>query len=225
VPLNSRKNKYKIILLVQCAYLGLAVGLYNPTPLDIYNTGFYRPEQRGREEKAAQVKLRHHHMGLMKPHMPLIPGDIAISDEVFPYLKPSDKSSFTEDAAWVEYNFARMVHPFSNSISGTMLTQLRSCAYLKQKRIETFAYSETDMSQFCKLYISALLFNAGGHSLFEFSAPLFLSEVKQEFKFKTMSLKSMFFDNNEAAFNAISYIYFPICLGSGKSCGFLFGEF
>ena len=82
-----------------------------------------------------------------------------------------------------------------------MLTQLRACAYLKQKGIETFAYSETDMTQFCKLYISALLFNAGGHSLFEFSSPLFLSEVKQEFKFKTMSLKSMFFDNNEAAFN------------------------
>ena len=62
--------------------------------------------------------------------MPLPQDDIARAEAAIGYLKPSDQAIYNENAAWVQGNFERLVHPFSNSISGTMLCQLRSLARL-----------------------------------------------------------------------------------------------
>ena len=130
-------SRQKIILLAACSYLGLLICNYiKEIPYnEIYHTGFYLPEQRGRKQKINQEKFWHHHRGVMQPMMPLSVSDIAWSKDKIPFLKPSDKSTYTE-STWVRANFKKMVHPFSNSISGTMLAQLRVCAYFKKNTIK-----------------------------------------------------------------------------------------
>ena len=59
------------------------------------------------------------------------------------------------------------------------------------------------MGKFSQLYISSMLFYSGGHSLYEFTAPLSLKDVRKEFKsiedFDKIGLKSMFFTDNDIA--------------------------
>lgn len=55
------------------------------------------------------------------------------------------------------------------------------------------------------MYVSALLFNAGGHSLHEFVAPLGLTQVQEEFAdidgFNTLDLEELFLNSNKDAFD------------------------
>ena len=140
------------------------------------------------------------------------------------YLKPSDMSIFKEDAAWVHYNFNRLVHPFSNSISGTMLVQLRVLAGIKQHGLKDPLLLKIDsLSSYFKLMTSAMILHSGGHSYFEFLTPIMLDPVRKEFRdlpgFKLLNMESMLYTGNEPAVeNAIleSRAYNRITLLRGK---------
>ena len=130
--------------------------------------------------------------------------DIALSEKKISYLKPSDKSIFKENAAWVKYNFNRLVHPFSNSISGTMLVQLRVLAGIKQHHMFDPLFLRIDsLSSYFKLMTSAMILHSGGHSYFEFLTPITLDAVREEFEdvpgFELLNMQSMLYTGNELA--------------------------
>lgn len=126
----------------------------------------------------------------MKSHMFLPYDDIACRKTVFPLIKPSDQASFIEDSVWTRDNFTRLVHHFSNSISGTMLSQLRVYLKFKSNGINTFTQSLEKLALYSQLSIAAMLYYSGGHSLHEFVAPLTLEATQFYFlKYLPMLLK------------------------------------
>ena len=205
-PQLSAPEREKIELLAKSSFLGVINAWYTPMPLDIYGTGIYSEENKGKEMLKGQDSTRNQNFGLMKGHMPLALDDIARSDKEIPYLKPSDQAAFVEQAQWVKSNFGKMVHPFSNSISGTMLCQLRANAKLRNEGHGVFTDSGEKMGQFSQLFVSAMLFNSGGHNLNEFIAPMALDSVRDEFRttpnFDKINLESMYRVGNEEAFDA-----------------------
>lgn len=205
-PDLSAPEREKVELLVKSSFLGVVNAWYTPMPLNIYGTGIYSEKNKGKEIVKGQDATRNQNLGLMKGHMPLALDDIARSDKEIPYLKPSDQAAFVEHAQWVESNFGKMVHPFSNSISGTTLCQLRASAKLRDGGHGVFTDSGERMGQFSQLLVSAMLFNSGGHTLNEFTAPMALDSVRDEFRatpdFDKLNLESMYRTGNEEAFDA-----------------------
>ena len=205
-PDLSAAEREKVELLVKSSFLGVVNAWYTPMPLNIYGTGIYSEANKGKEIVKGQDSTRNQNLGLMKGHMPLALDDIARSDKEIPYLKPSDQAAFVEHAQWVKSNFGKMVHPFSNSISGTMLCQLRASAKLRDEGHGVFTDSGERMGQFSQLLVSAMLFNSGGHTLHEFTAPMSLDSVRDEFRttpgFDKINLESMYRTGNEEALDA-----------------------
>ncbi len=201
----SPEDREKIELLTKCTFLAVTNAQVNQLPLNIYGKGIYSAKNKGKVMVEDQETTRNQNLGIMKGHMPIALDDIARSDEEIPYLKPSDQASYVKFARWVESNFNKLVHPFSNSISGTILCQLRSDARLRNDKKSVFTDSAEKLAQYYQLLISAMLFNSGGHSLNEFTAPFSLDAVRKEFRstkgFKKINLKSMFLTNNEKAFD------------------------
>lgn len=200
------EDREKIGLLAKCSFLGVVNAWHNELPLNIYGTGIYSEKNKGKLMVEGQNTTRNQSLGLMKGHMPIGLDDIARSETEIPYLKPSDQATFVERAQWVQSNFDKLVHPYSNSISGTMLCQLRSHAKLRNMGESKFTSSAQKMEQYSQLLISAMLFNSGGHTLNEFTAPLSLDPVKKEFRttpgFDKINLESMYLTNNKDAFDA-----------------------
>lgn len=204
----STEHKEKIILLVQCSYLGMmnAQLALKPLPIDIYAEGFFSTDQRGRVELQDQETTVNSHMGLLKGHMPLASTDLAQrTTDSSPHIKGSDLSTYDPQAAWPKANFETLVNPFSNSISGTILCQLRSMRKLVEEGEGVFTESAEKMEKYFQLLTSSLLFNHGGHSLFEFTYPLSLEKVQDAFyttpDFADISMESMFLMHNKPAFN------------------------
>lgn len=183
----------------------------------------YEESYRGKIlKKTANARMTTSAYGLLQSSDPLYyENDLARMNEPQKFLKPSDQSNYDTKAGWVIDNFNRLVHPFSNSISGTMLCQLRALAYVYKsvKNNPQDAYSATqsiatlfskeELRTFIAVFVSAFLFNSGGHSLHEFTAPLSITEVKKEFAtingFDTLDLEEIFLNHNKIAFdNAIT---------------------
>jgi hypothetical protein len=200
------ENRAKIELIVKSSFLGCVNGWFTTMPLNIYGTGLYHETIRGKTMLNEQDTTRNQNLGLMKGYMPLAMDDIARGEQAIPLLKPSDQATFVEHAIWPAMNFDKMVHPFSNSISGTMLCQLRAIAKLRNDNVTTLTASSEKMEQYIRLFTAAMLFGSGGHSLNEFTAPLSLQQTKIEFQttpnFDQISLESMFLTNNKAGFKS-----------------------
>ena len=167
---NDNNKKEKLILLVSSAFLGICNAQENgkALPLNIYGTGMYSDVNKGKVMLPDQGTTRSQNLGLIKGYMPLAQDDIARAESPLPYLKPSDQASFVDNAAWVNQSFDKMVHPYSNSISGTMLCQLRSLAKFKNEhqtdasKPAAFTESPKQMGNFCKLLLTTMLFGSGG---------------------------------------------------------------
>ncbi|HHF7365835.1 TPA: hypothetical protein ACPSKY_000936 [Legionella bozemanae] len=93
-------------------------------PLDIYGEGIYL--ERGKATKENQSKTTTSALGLLQSSDPVPLDDPARMTQIQEFLKPSEQSTYDPNAQWVKDNFSRLVHPFSNSISGTMLCQIRA---------------------------------------------------------------------------------------------------
>ncbi|VEB35035.1 hypothetical protein [Legionella cherrii] len=285
----SDEQRQKIIEIVSSAFVAMIIASQGPhlLPLDIYHEDIYldrgkvAKENQSTTKKTARGVLQNttttSALGILQNRDPVPIDDPARMAKTQEFLKPSDQSSYDTNAQWVQDNFSRLVHPFSNSISGTMLCQLRALAKIKElkkladsmdvlakpndggeqskpldeatkknqidliisimdsgkvtnevleqaaelikegkispeviKHIqkatdETLLASKEKLGSFLKLYVSALLFNSGGHSLHEFVAPIGLPKTQQEFAhidgFDTLDLEELFLNTNQDAFD------------------------
>ncbi|MDX2346543.1 MAG: hypothetical protein QNK11_06715, partial [Legionella sp.] len=120
--------------------------------------------------------------------------DIAMSEEEIPYLKAAEYTTFVEGSRWAEKNFEQFVHPYSNSISGTMLCQIRAIAKLRGEGKET----PENLPLFTRLLACNIILMGGGHTLYEFSEPFNIPEIEKEFSH--MGFSEIYRFKNEAAF-------------------------
>lgn len=214
---SEQKEKLKLLLQISwLSILNLKYDMYERIPMDyIYGTGFFSTQARGRIEKPEidssvtepfkkKLPFYSKNFGLMKCYMPLPKNDLAYAEEGFTSIKPSDYYSCIFSAAWPKKNFSSMIHPFSCSISGTTLSQLRVLKYLNNKN-PFFMDSTESFMQFFKCFTSILLFNSGGHSYNEFFSVLQIQEIMANFKFikqfDQIDMEKVLFDHNEPAFN------------------------
>ncbi|OGT52494.1 MAG: hypothetical protein A3E84_03190 [Gammaproteobacteria bacterium RIFCSPHIGHO2_12_FULL_42_13] len=196
----------KMELLLRIGLLGVIIARIFDLPLDIYGRGFFSLAARGRTVKepptVAVGRLTTLSRGLMKSYMPTFYGDITHRDSGFSYLKPADAYQFKRGTAWPEYHFSSLIHPFSGSISGTMLILLRACKHLANQENLLFNTREK-MGNFLVCFSSLLLCHSGGHSFFEFLAPLEIPEVRCAFSFipgfEQLNLATLLMDGNEQA--------------------------
>lgn len=209
------EQKQKILLVIKSTRLNMMLGkkiskyqklgLYQGDELplgDVYSTGLYLPENRGRIAKEDQQGFAHHHKGLLKPHNPLSVDDEAFQAEPYPYQKPSDRSDLSQGADWINLWQDEKVHTFSNSISGTMLVQLKQI--LKQHQDGTLPFKDVnELRDYLSLMMASMTYNSGGHSLYEFAYPTQLQEVQEAFKelpgFESLDLARFFGEDNEVA--------------------------
>lgn len=140
----SDEQRQKIIEIVSSAYVAMIIASQGPhlLPLDIYGEDIYL--ERGKVAKQKQSSTQKtargvvHNttttsaLGILQNRDPVPVDDPARMAKTQEFLKPSDQSTYDTNAQWVQDNFSRLVHPFSNSISGTMLCQLRGLAKIKE---------------------------------------------------------------------------------------------
>lgn len=204
-PSLGTKERDIVICIVQNTYLAILNAKYvDDLPIDIYGRGIYSDENRGRLMHQGQDSTQNPNFGLLKGYMPLPPSDIAKSDKPATYIKPSDQATFSEQAEWVEQNFNKLVHPFSNGISGTTLCQLRNIKGSMDNSALEFSASE--LQEYLRALISIRLYYGGGHSLNEYLGPLELEEIKSAFEciehFDHINMNTMFLEENADAFEA-----------------------
>ena len=197
-------ERQKIILLLMCSYLCSSnMPAHNILPINIYHQGLFSPEQRGRIKKEMQENVHSQHAGVLRSYMPLPRNDTAFLSKASPYSKPADRFNPDFNSAWAKQLFSQWVHPFSCSISGTLLINLRYAKYFSNHGLLAFDNSEK-MANFIKVLVSALLCKSGGHSLYEFLYPLTLPEAKDAFsfmpEFAETTMEKLFLETNNRAF-------------------------
>ncbi|ARG97981.1 hypothetical protein [Legionella micdadei] len=213
----SDTQKDTLVLILKCSWLGvmMAMAKFPALPLNLYGTGFFSEKDRGRITKQGQVApmseeflkrmpYYSNHFGLMKSYMPVPKGDVIFAENGFNFVKPSDQNTFDPTASWPKKNFSTLVNPFSCSISGTTLSQLRCMKSLKENGQMEFDSLEK-FSTFLKCFTSSLLFNSGGHVYNEFLAVLKIPEINDNFNFiegfETIDAITLLWNGNERAFN------------------------
>ncbi|STX29781.1 Uncharacterised protein [Legionella beliardensis] len=212
----SENEKNKLSLIFRCAWIGTLLAKLPEIPLNVYNVGFFSEQQRGRLIKVIEASAETHgknfqvgyysnHFGLMKSYMPVPKNDIIFTKKGFPFIRPPDRVNFDLNAAWPKQNFSSLVHPFSCSISGTMLCQIRCLKKLQENGQLPFHNSDKFIP-FLQCFISSLLFNSGGHSFNEFLSVLKIPKIIEEFDFiddfPKINIITLLFNNNELQFNS-----------------------
>ena len=209
-------RKEKMIFLAKLVFTTLTLISTNPNsafPLDIYGkeSSPFSSENRGRTFKSDEAGIRQvkqevysNAFGIMKNFMPLPRGDVLYSELSSKHVRGPESTTYVEGAQVPEAAFSTRVTPFVNSISGTILVQLKVIAQLFRDGDFEFQDDPTQLKLFLKCYICFLQYYSGGHSLNEFISVLELPEVRVEFQtlpgFEDLNLKSLFQDDNEAVF-------------------------
>lgn len=206
----STRNKLKLEQLAQMTYLGVKAINTTDLPLKIaYDSNnkksYYHNKNRGRIDKGEEnAKVTTSNFGLLKGHMPIPHDDIAFRGNPYNYLKCSERNTFIPEAKWNKENFKKLVHPFSCSISGTLLALLRLLAHLQNKKCLVFQ-NKQKMAPFLNSLISLLIYNSGGHTFREFYSVLEIEAIKQGFSFiknfDDICLLSLMKGENKAAFD------------------------
>lgn len=143
-------------------------------PVDIYEDSIFTMgmDGRGRIMKKPQDLVKTTAKGLMKSSLPLpMYGDVA--NAVYesyqkisysPFQRSADQATFMIDNQWVQYLFSHQIQLYSNGISSTTLAQLRNM--ILEKRLD-HAYYKGFFQHYMTVFASLMLYNSGGHSLFE----------------------------------------------------------
>jgi hypothetical protein len=201
-------QKDKLTLLLKCAWFSIVVA--KTMPLNLYGIGMFSEGARGRVAKPApdvqvlarSTKSLSQHFGLMKNYMPVPRDDVAYAEKGFEFVKPADINNVNPQAEWPQQCFSTLIHPFSCALSGTMLAQMRFMRNLVERDHTVFA-SQAQFKNYIRCLTSALLFNSGGHSFYEFVAVLSLPPIRQAFSecawFSSLSLDDLLKTGNEAA--------------------------
>lgn len=208
-----KNRKEKMILIAKSSHASMVsinqIG-NQPIPLDLYNKKDYvfDGKNRGRQARkdcsGASQNVKPHSLGIMRSFMPLPLNDCLFAEEPANYVRPADRSTYVEGAQQPEKSFKTKVTPFVNSISGTLLCQLRLIADLFRKNKFVYGSVPEQLELYFQCFIAYMAYNAGGHSLNEFTCLFELPEVKKEFAklpgFEQLNLDTLFRDHNEAAF-------------------------
>lgn len=199
------ESKKKIKLVVKLLYLALKIAETQLLPIPIYNKKEFSDTYRGKKMKGiGQSTHRSCHLGLMKSYMPLPEYDCLYTELGFDYPKSSDQARFSKEAPWVKDSFSKLVHPFSNSVSGTILAHLRVLKKLYDEEKKVFVENE-DLIKYLRLIMAVMLYTTGGHSLYELTATLQVHDVLEAFKtdidLRKIDLECLFFDGNTLAVN------------------------
>lgn len=201
----SALDREKIELLIKCSLLSImSMGIYK-FPIDIYGKGIFSEKNRGKRLKNEQETVSSYNLGIMKSYMPVPQDNIAYAATEASYLRAADQATFNKNSKWARSNFNALVHPFSNSISGTVLCQMRIIKHFLKSPQFKFNHLE-DFTNFMKCFISTMLYYTGGHSIHEYTAVLTLPEVQKAFSsikgFENISEEMLFLRDNGEAFNA-----------------------
>lgn len=205
--LTKRKNKMLVLAKISYAswYFNIMEG--NRLPLNLYHSdrGHYNNRDRGREYRPGQT-VQSQTLGIMRSYMALPLDDALLSKQPARYIRPADQSTFVPGAKQPEQGFKSLVSPFSNSISGTMLAQLRVMAKLMSTDDFVYHENEAQLKLYFKTYIAYMIYYSGGHTLDEYIRVLQLPEIKEAFKnvpgFEGLTLNNLFKDENNVAFES-----------------------
>lgn len=207
----------KMLLLVKTSHAAMtAVSSHKAThfPLNIYGEkgSVYSAPRRGRINRVgddgSKQEVKSNNLGIMRSFMPM-PRDNALFEETSintanQYRRPPDASTYAEGAEMPEKFFSSQVSPFVNSISGTMLCQLRVMAKLLNEQQLEYKNNPEQLKIFFKSFVSYMIYNSGGHSLQEFMSVFQLPQVQELFKdipgFADLNLRQLFQTENDASF-------------------------
>lgn len=196
-------------------YSYILSGYEQQLPIPIYNQGFFKEEHRSRSCRYSEKEpLFSNNVGIFKSTMPTPAYSTMRTKKITKGLVLSDYRRY-EPGAWYDYNAKFLVHPFCNSISGSMLVQLRILALIKKyinlfknhpfltnKTANGFAL-KSKLAAYFRIFSALLLYGCGGHSWFEFLTPIMLAEVREEFsdipEFDKLDMGYVLFHNNHEA--------------------------
>lgn len=202
----SDLEREKIKWIVRFSYMTLVNGWrQTEMPFDIYLLGGFGSKARGKIRHGAdQHSTGNQHFGLLKGYMPLPVDDIAFSNIPFSHLKATEYATYNPDSETVQACFQQLVHPFSNSTSGTFLLYLRVLAKLHQQQEKSvFVQSIDAMTKLIRIHLATSVYYSGGHNFYEYIVVLALPEVQEYFQcipgFSELNLEKIFYDNNETA--------------------------
>lgn len=204
--LDAEEQK-KIVTLLKMTFLSLFIAQYrnDDLPFRIYGKGIFSPAQRGNLLKEDQDEVRSQNMGVMKSYHPLPSDDAAFSHQASTNVRPADRGTYQKDAKWVKENFDKLVHPYSNSISGTMLIQLAVIMYFIKKENDATFTKKDALMDYMRFFISTMLYSSGGHTLNEFVSVMQQEEIRKGFKFipgfSEIDIHKLFYQGNERAFD------------------------
>lgn len=214
----TEEQRTKMALLVRSSFLCVTILRHIPTlpftlPMDLYKQGYYAIENRGAMKKDSYETVKSSNLGLMLSYMWLPDNDEAKAAEIVSYPRIADRNTIKYPSDWVLDNFSYLVHPFSCSISGTMLIHHK---VLKQLQLDGKLVFNTHKKfyDYLKSFVPLMLFNSGGHTFHEFMYPLRLPQLQEAFAFikdyDKLNNETLFMSENNDAFNkainkAISY--------------------
>lgn len=182
------QEKEKSILLLKISFFSVMVAFLtektaHPMPINIYSVGVFSKSVRGvikKETDQIQLQGLSNNLGNLQSVMPLPRNDLAYTEHSSAVRKPVDQAGFDAQASWVRSNFATMVNPQVNSISGTLLAVLRVLKDLDANQQLIFNTPDS-MFIYLKSLTVVLLFNSSGHSFHEFLAVLQLPDIQKAF--------------------------------------------
>ncbi len=134
-------------------------------PVDVYSESIFTMgiDGRGRITRGDPRRKGSSFKGLIREGTPLPQDDIARSTPS-PFLRSADQASYMIESQWSQHLFSRQTQVFSNGISSTTLATLRNI--VMQRRLG-FVHHADDFKPYMTAFASLMVFNSGGHSLFE----------------------------------------------------------
>ena len=181
----------KTLLLLQCTFLAVTVadrGRHILPLRNIYGSpqGAYK-KYRGRVDKYSlntlnQQKNRHSsNIGIFRQDMS-VPA-LLQRQTACPTVYAADMREPNMDAERTKFFCQRGTLPFVNSISGVTLCIIKCLLYLQDNPANTqgmsLPFSQIELVDCFKCFISSMLYVCGGHSIYEFLEPFSLPEIQK----------------------------------------------
>lgn len=177
-------------------------------PADIYAESIFTMgiDGRGRRVKAKHDQVLSIYQGLMLTKSPLPRGDIAgdggeityeetveaqdvqeptkktsrtihrVRINPSPFQRSADQATFIIESQWSQHLFARLTQIYSNGISSTTLATLRNLLMLKR---QNHPYYQHDFANYMSAFAALMIYNSGGHSIFEIFEVMKLPQLSE----------------------------------------------
>lgn len=180
----NAENRQLRATLVMISLVSVAAALTMGPQLpfsDVYGQGYFSSEHRGKvvldERDAPSASM---HLGIMRTSMPVPSFEAGMyTTAVYDATRAADQAHIDgEHCAWIADNFKQLVHPFSNSISGTILCLLKQIKRIFDSGDLLFS-NPNEVKHLLQGIICVRLQGAGGHTLHEYTSPLTLHVIQE----------------------------------------------